>query len=200
MIDKYNDTWYLIYLRDEYHNANDISDKFNIIRKLYDRFTPMILNGENLGISLLNWDFSPIELEAYNYIKSLCCLRVYPQYPVDRFFVDFGCPIRKIAIELDGKEFHDKDKDNKRDLILHDLGWKVFRIEGYKCFSKIYFDFDNPYDFEDICYNNLKWFNETLEGILTAISVIYFGEPGYYGYKEESAKVCLNHISTPYKI
>jgi very-short-patch-repair endonuclease len=58
----------------------------------------------------------------------------YPQYPVDRFFVDFANPVAKVAIECDGAAFHqDKAKDAARDKRLAELGWAVYRITGSEC-------------------------------------------------------------------
>lgn len=195
--ESYNDIMSLLSLRDDYNNAKTITEEFNIIRSVYNIYSPLIKSGNNITIKLLNWRFSPIEIEAYNHIRCLRGLNVYPQYPVDKFFIDFACPVRKIAIELDGKEFHDRSKDRKRDEKLDSLGWKVFRIEGFRCFSSLYFDFDNPYEYAEVDSNNKKWFSESLEGILTAISITYFGESGYYGYEEFASSVCSIYQSNP---
>lgn len=62
---------------------------------------------------------------------------MYPQYPVDGVFVDFGNPVAKVAIECDGKAYHlDKEKDEARDLRLAGLGWTVYRLTGRECRSE----------------------------------------------------------------
>lgn len=59
---------------------------------------------------------------------------LYPQYPVGRFFVDFGNPVAKVAIECDGAAWHlDKDKDAARDEALKAMGWTVYRFPGWEC-------------------------------------------------------------------
>jgi very-short-patch-repair endonuclease len=58
----------------------------------------------------------------------------YPQWPEAGFFLDFANPRAKVCIECDGKEFHkDKEKDERRDAKLRDLGWSVYRFPGWLC-------------------------------------------------------------------
>lgn len=76
--------------------------------------------------------FTPIEAAVWSDLR--CAgLSMWPQFPVGRFFVDFGNPVARIAIECDGKAFHDAQKDAARDLELARLGWKVLRIPGWRC-------------------------------------------------------------------
>lgn len=61
-------------------------------------------------------------------------LPLFPQFPIGKHFVDFANPEHRIAVECDGHEFHkDKEKDARRDADLADMGWRVVRIEGWKC-------------------------------------------------------------------
>ena len=59
------------------------------------------------------------------------------------FIIDFAIPEKKIAIEVDGKHWHEnKKKDRFRDWMLKRAGWKVVRIdedeiENLKNFKKI---------------------------------------------------------------
>ena len=41
----------------------------------------------------------------------------------------------KIALECDGKEFHDAAKDRSRDAELGKMGWRVFRVTGSECYQ-----------------------------------------------------------------
>jgi hypothetical protein len=41
-------------------------------------------------------------------------LVLYPQYPVGRYFVDFGNPVHKVAIECDGARWHSYRRDGAR--------------------------------------------------------------------------------------
>jgi len=57
----------------------------------------------------------------------------YPQWPVGRFFVDFANPVAKVAIECDGKAFHDVERDAKRQGEIEAMGWAVYRFTGREC-------------------------------------------------------------------
>lgn len=76
---------------------------------------------------------TPIERWLWSDIRTVGAV-LYPQYPVGRFFVDFGNPVVRVAIECDGAAYHqDKEKDAKRDAELQRLGWAVYRITGKDC-------------------------------------------------------------------
>lgn len=115
-------------------------ERWNIIREAYRLNIDSIMEARARGLRgrtspyLLDWDFTPIEEMAWQDIRSMC-LPLYPQFPVDRYFVDFGDPHLKIAIELDGKDFHDAAADRVRDTRLWELGWRTFRIPGRKSFA-----------------------------------------------------------------
>lgn len=60
---------------------------------------------------------------------------IVPQFAFDRFRLDFGVfldwsPIQMIAVECDGKEFHDAGRDRDRDAYLATWGIPTFRITG----------------------------------------------------------------------
>lgn len=76
--------------------------------------------------------FTPIESSLWWDIRAKH-LHLWPQLPVGRFFVDFGNPIAKIAVECDGKKFHNAAKDAARDAELREIGWIVYRIPGWMC-------------------------------------------------------------------
>lgn len=83
---------------------------------------------EDLDVSL-----TPIEAWLWHDIRSLD-LVLYPQYPINGMFVDFANPKAKVVIECDGEAFHvDKEKDERRDAALRNLGWRVYRITGRDC-------------------------------------------------------------------
>ena len=58
---------------------------------------------------------------------------MYPQWPQCGFFLDFANPVARVAIECDGREFHDSVKDGRRDAILEAEGWTVYRLTGRDC-------------------------------------------------------------------
>jgi len=78
--------------------------------------------------------FTPIEYDAWCEIRD-ANLPMWPQLPVGRFFVDFGNPVAKVALECDGKEWHDAAKDAERDEILRKMGWRVLRVTGSQCYK-----------------------------------------------------------------
>lgn len=76
---------------------------------------------------------TPIEAAMWSDIRMEGAV-FYPQYPVDKFFVDFANPVAKVALECDGYAFHlDKAKDAARDERLRALGWTVYRFTGHAC-------------------------------------------------------------------
>lgn len=76
--------------------------------------------------------FTPIESLAWNAIRCRG-LPLYPQYPVGRYFVDFGDPVYRLAVECDGKQWHDQARDAARDAELRKLGWTIKRFTGRQC-------------------------------------------------------------------
>jgi DNA helicase-2/ATP-dependent DNA helicase PcrA len=58
------------------------------------------------------------------------------QYGIQRFRVDFAFPDVRLAVEADGRAFHDAERDGVRDRRLGSYGWKVIRFSG----SRIYWE------------------------------------------------------------
>lgn len=56
------------------------------------------------------------------------------QYKIGPIHADFAIPSKKIAIEIDSKQWHSTpeahEKDKERDDIYHSHGWSVLRILG----------------------------------------------------------------------
>lgn len=149
----------------KYYQANE--DK--IIERPYKWFISYPMDWTSI--------LTPIELRVWEVIRCTGRVILYPQYPVLNYFVDFGNPALKIAIEADGKDYHtDKEKDRKRDSELRAHGWKVYRITG----SKINYmpePLDRDVVFEE-GYEDYQrtWYNVTLEGFIYAIRVIHFDQ------------------------
>lgn len=81
---------------------------------------------------------SPIEQALWSEARQAGIV-LYPQYPVGRFFVDFANPAARVAIECDGKEFHqDIAADISREKIIESFGWRVYRISGADCFAGLH--------------------------------------------------------------
>lgn len=121
-----------------------LSERFNAIRHNYKRHEAMVKAGlsewfKGDPYEIANWPsiFTPIEYALWFDIRGRG-LDLWPQLPVGRFFVDFGNPVAKVAIECDGKAFHqDKAKDAARDQELEAMGWDVIRIPGWQCNARI---------------------------------------------------------------
>lgn len=95
-------------------------------------------------------DLTPIENRVFESIQ-FYNLPLLPQYPIKKYFVDFGDPIKKIAIEVDGEKFHlDKKKDAKRQNEIEHEGWSFYRIKGKYTYYPIheYFKFATGNDME----------------------------------------------------
>lgn len=177
------------------------------IKQHYTEITPRImgrLRGQWVApyTDLVDWNrmFSPIEEQTWMALRSFGHCPLYPQYPVDRFFLDFGNPKMKVAIECDGKEWHmDKEKDARRDKILLENGWHVFRIGGADCFRSCEEYYDRHEENEDDAIDILKQYYCTIEGLIKAISFFYFEFKDYSNFHEESeiAFDCLRKYVSP---
>jgi very-short-patch-repair endonuclease len=114
-------------------------DKFEIIKEIYKtrisyimknypRYDPYVL------MPIFDW-FTPIEQNVWQDIRVIG-LPFVPQFPVSGYFIDFADPVKKIGIEVDGKEWHmDKGKDEIRQGRLERLGWVIRRIEGRQTYK-----------------------------------------------------------------
>lgn len=113
---------------------------WNAIRAFYREADPEIMAAGSWewGIDSYLWQngmlsLTPIEQWLWHDIRAAGAV-LYPQYPVGRFFVDFGNPVAKVAVECDGAAYHqDADKDARRDAELRRMGWSVYRITGRVC-------------------------------------------------------------------
>ncbi len=80
---------------------------------------------------------SPIEKMFYE--LAFYELHMYPQHPVGPYRLDFAIPDRKIAIELDGHDFHktkeQRTHDASRDRYLIERGWTVLRFTGTEIYK-----------------------------------------------------------------
>lgn len=160
-------------------------DRFKALRELYDLIDTGHYDPYPFG---LDWSrvMTPIEFGLWHDLRS-GRVDMWPQYPVGRFFVDFADPQKKIAVECDGKKWHDLERDMRRDDELSRMGWSVFRLDGAECLRCWCPDFQEIHEepFET-CGNGVhpdvdRWLKQTSEGFIAALGVIaYGGEPTYY--------------------
>lgn len=139
-------------------------------------------------------DMTPIEASVWSDIR--CAgLPFLPQIPALNYFIDFADPFQKIAIECDGKEWHDAEKDAKRDARLAEDGWTVYRIPGHKCKRLLKLPTDLLADKEHAGYTEdealrlvtphaIEWFANTSEGIVAAIGVKHYGHASAFRFAD----------------
>lgn len=114
-------------------------ERLDAIRNFYILAGPEIISAGSTewGVDPYEVDwlnvFTPIEAALWHDIRAED-LVMYPQFPVGGYFVDFGNPCAKVAVECDGEAFHkDCQKDALRQARIESLGWSVYRISGRDC-------------------------------------------------------------------
>lgn len=154
---------------------------YSKIKCMYDSYSDKIAQGTLTEPYLMDWFeiFTPIEKTVWQGIRNSGML-FFPQFPVFNFFLDFGNPYLKIAIEADGAKFHKKERDIKRDEKLWEAGWRVFRIKGKECFNQAPLP-DWYYDGEGwVCEEFLKChYIESCDGVIASIRGVYFNDASY---------------------
>lgn len=148
---------------------------YDLIRKYYSENLEEILSRKRYWhdpypdeYDLLKM-FTPIEENTWSAIRGFGLVPFYPQFPIDKYWVDFANPYFKLIIECDGKEFHkDKEKDHQRDMFLKSVGWKVFRISGADCYK------DSDINDENLDKENelIKLYLNTVEGLVRSLSIL----------------------------
>jgi hypothetical protein len=167
-----------------YAAAEKITDKWGVLRFVYQQEYARIIaaSAENIRGRVdpyfVNWmkDASPIEIRAWGDIRGRCT-PMYPQFPLFNYFIDFANPYLKVGIELDGKQWHDAEKDRERDEFLVSVGWHIYRITGSEANKTV----DLPHYPDEYDYDEEKreaiyedYFMNSCEGITRAIDIIYF--------------------------
>jgi very-short-patch-repair endonuclease len=173
-------------LRHEFVATNNYFNKLRIVGNYWKRNEPKILEiGNRNKCAFYNADafpweevFSPIEYDAWVSIRGKG-IPLYPQYPVLKYYVDFGNPVLKVAIELDGAAYHNTEKDHKRDVALLHEGWKVFRIPGSEMIkpSKDFTEFEQwEWDEDyDAAWEHIRhWIINTGDGVIEAVRTVYW--------------------------
>lgn len=169
-------------IREHYLHATP--EIFHAARKEKDRWSDPYSSG-------IEWQemYSPIEFQTWCCIRSFGKAPLYPQYPVGKYFSDFGNPVVKVALECDGREWHlDKDKDLRRDREFEKLGWIVYRVSGADCYRQ-YEEHEalresNDFSKEDKYYIIQNWYSDTVEGLIKAIAIFHF-DHNWFRHAEE---------------
>jgi very-short-patch-repair endonuclease len=171
-----------------------LPSRWMLLRKIYAEHAAEIAGGR-VEPYYVDWSplFTPIEAVAWSSIRCKG-LPFYPQIPVLNYFLDFANVPLKIGVELDGKAFHDEEKDYRRDLRLLQEGWRIFRIPGSECAKEWMTDqemFDADLDEEEKLAARRHWMLETCDGVFEALRLIYFCEDGHESRNWDLAEISL---------
>ena len=163
-------------------------DKFKIIDKVAMRCG--ICQGTDTYFH--QWKFTPIEKQTWQLIR-YHGLTFYPQIPILKYFIDFGNPIIRVGLEVDGQLWHSKEKDRNRDCKLKQIGWQIFRATGSEvmrymedpCYEKCE-DYENDENYK-------RYLCNSVEGLIMAISNFYFDRCFGFGDKEFWTSILDTH-------
>lgn len=174
----------MIRLKHEFYDLEKITDKWGYFRQLYMEMIPYILERSRTNVAAfinpysVDWGsfLSPIEFHAWVSIRSHY-VALYPQFPLFNYFIDFANPYLRIGVEMDGKNFHDPEKDAVRDAMLSRYDWKIFRIPGRECYTP-FVSYDTIAEMEceeDERLSSLRnWILNSSDGLIYAIKKVYF--------------------------
>jgi len=166
---------------ERYRRTAGTPAQWDVIREAYDFHLPDILEARSHGPRgrtspyFIDWKFTPIEEYAWHDIRSIG-VPLYPQFPVDRYFIDFADPYLKIGVELDGKDFHSPERDRPRDERLWALGWRIYRIAGRNSLPEPRESADARMEMpkSERDFANRAWGMRWSEGFFWALNVTYY--------------------------
>lgn len=148
---------------------------------------------------------TPIEQDMWEITRGIYGQFLLPQWPVCSYFLDFANPITKIAFECDGKQWHDKERDDRRDTVLREHGWTVYRFPGSLCHKRMdepSFVLDHQEQEEaerwreGDAYRYIREFlTTTLDGFMQCYTGKYFAKQ----YPDIAREVMQQRISSPCK-
>lgn len=155
-----------------------LSERFAAIRRNYATYQREVDAGEASWLlgnpyDIADWIniFTPIEMAAWQDIRYFC-LPLWPQFPVGKYFADFGNPVARVALECDGKDFHDPVKDAKRDREFAKMGWRVIRAPGSQCIKTMDTELEIRERGEDVPEGYSEYRDKmTLDGIMKRLRI-----------------------------
>lgn len=176
----------LEWLEKDFYQLEAITDKWGFIRQVYMELLPYIIEASrewkpsHIIPYAINWTqyFSPIEARAWQSIRTYG-VPLYPQFPVFNYFIDFANPYLRIGLEMDGKDYHDPDKDRGRDELLWRHGWRIFRVPGreayvkFKSWGTIQNEFSESQDEQQRDADLEHWLMNTDDGVIYALNQVY---------------------------
>lgn len=184
-------------LEDEWRDNRDSPKRWDILRRAYALQLPEIMEQRALGKRartnpyFLDWDFTPIEYSAWAAIRGFG-LPFYPQFPAQGYFLDFADPYFKIGVELDGKQYHDAQRDRARDEVLWRVGWRMFRIPGRITLPlKLHGERIDGLDPDCSEENFDEWLWGTDEGVMWSLGLVYYDFRCRFPDQTRTAEVVL---------
>jgi very-short-patch-repair endonuclease len=200
-------------LHEDLGNARSYFDKLKAIRTYYQSKEQDFIRRPFTWHDTYPCDWfeimTPIEWCAWKEMRSRGNIVMYPQYPVLGYHLDFANPGIKLGIELDGKDYHDQDNDIIRDIDLVNAGWTIIRIPGKEMINTHYKNFETLFDSgihetNQVIDNISYWILKTGDGVLEAISYLFFHRNGNYfddaaiqeAYRDLCERTLKNHQLT----
>jgi len=115
------------------------------LRGIEDMMLGRRLATELRQFSMATKAMTPIERRMYVAMLMVGIRDIRPQFPIGRYRADFAVlhkPDRRIVVECDGHDFHEKTKkqaahDKKRDRFLQGEGWPVLRFTGQEIVTDV---------------------------------------------------------------
>ena len=110
------------------------------------RLLVLLRSGDGLNLAFNKWDDIGAQLLRDSLIYNATNLAIVPQFNIGRYRIDFVVvygidgSLKKVAIECDGHEFHERTKeqarrDRSRDRFLQSQNIPVFRFTGSEIFG-----------------------------------------------------------------
>jgi very-short-patch-repair endonuclease len=82
---------------------------------------------------------SPLEDWVYRWLINAKFYSVKREFPAGSYLIDFALVEEKIAIEVDGKQYHSTEEqqahDEAKDDYLRKNGWRVVRLASNQCWN-----------------------------------------------------------------
>lgn len=179
-------------LQEDLENAKDYLHKLKALRRYYDSNMDSIM--KTFYKSKYSWDssyptdwrkvLSEIELIIWDTLRTKGRIVLYPQFPVDYYFVDFANPGLKIGLEIKKNATNDPEKKQKRLEKIKNAGYTIYEVSGKEMYRSHFVtlnEIDLQSDSEAEIYKELAfWLLETGDGVIQAIKEVHFEERDEY--------------------
>jgi very-short-patch-repair endonuclease len=176
-------------LESRYEEATK-AERWEILREHYTRELPNILREAERDLHMwavppyvFDWRFNRNEKAVWGDIRRREAMVMYPEFPALNYFVDFGHPYLRIAIEADSRKYHERQRDIERDRRLYEIGWKVFRSPYRENIDASFIEHGDIHEMmmegsEEEASRELEhWLLNTSDGLVDAIYFFYFMSP-----------------------